>query len=281
MKYLKLALVFVAVCGVIVGAFFLKNPETDIIISKHSNDTYEEFRKQFVSEWEQKGDWDETLYSSHCDMIKQLSKDYDNTEPLNDMNTATAVEIVHKNIFANWKKTNCTKATIDRYIKAVNTIKNTDKNAKSNPLVKEIENVNSTYRAACKYAYCDTDIEPTFDGEKWNSFTKHSDDILRERNRILNNGNYRTYLSNIASIKSGLNGVESRLEKSKKLFYNQLADKIVSYYEEIPDTVRTMAQKNALRNVRNNYENEYMRNNDINAIAQQYAEDVEKNMSDN
>lgn len=274
-KIFKLILTFVIILGAIVGGFFLftKSPEP---LPPVNPDTYEMYRKQFIEDWKQKGDWDEQLFMSHCDLVNQLSTNH-NVVPLKDMNTSTAVEVVHDKIFTEWASATCKKKTIDKYVKAISIIGKEDSNAKSNPLVIQINDVHKVYKSAYDQAYQGISLEPEFNGSSWKSYDDYSRRVRAKRDNILNDETYKKHLSNIADIKKNLNNIPDRLSSARTKFYNSLAMEIVDYYNAIPDSTRTSDQLTALRASRNNYEDEYTTSSAINECARQFNVDVQNN----
>ena len=102
MKAIKVIAFFFLILGGVVGAFYLIT-STDVgALPSPPNLTYQTFREQFEKDWEQAGDWDEKLFMSHCDLVQQLSTQYE-TATLNDLNTKTATEVVYKKIFDEWE----------------------------------------------------------------------------------------------------------------------------------------------------------------------------------
>ena len=286
MKIFKLILTFVIILGAVVGGFFLMTDTGSDPLSPVDQNTYELYRKQFEEDWKQKGDWDEQLFLSHCDMVNQLSLDY-NVGPLNDMNTSTAVEVVHDKIFAEWASTTCKYKTVEKYIKAIGVIEKNDKNASSNSLVVKIKDVNKVYRNAYSQAYQEISLTPSYNGLKWDgvdkkekvwsSFAAYGSEIKDKRDNMLNNATYKTYLSNITDIKNRLNNLPDRISNARSNFYNSLATDIVDYYNAIPDSTRTRSQLTDLRTSRANFEDEYSENQKINDCASQFNRDVNNN----
>ena len=84
MKIVKLLLVFVIILGGVVGAFWLIGGSTGYGLDEPSDDTYQTYRKQFENDWKNKGDWSDSLFSAHCDMVRMLSMEY-NVAPLKDL----------------------------------------------------------------------------------------------------------------------------------------------------------------------------------------------------
>lgn len=274
-KIFKLILTFVIILGAIVGGFFLFIKILEPLPPVNP-DTYEMYRKQFIEDWKQKGDWDEQLFMSHCDLVNQLSTDH-NVVPLKDMNTSTAVEVVHDKIFAEWASATCKKKTIDKYVKAISIIRKQDSNAKSNPLVTQIDDVYKVYKSAYDQAYHCISLEPEFNGSSWKSYDDYSHRVRAKRDNILNDETYKKYLSNITDIKKNLNNIPDRLSSARTKFYNFLATEIVDYYNAIPDSTRTIEQLTTLRASRNNYEDEYTTSSVINECARQFNVDVQNN----
>ena len=276
MKIFKLGLTFIIILGAAVGGFFIIDGNGGWDPTPIDHDLYEEYRGLFVQHWSDKGDWDKDLFLSHCDLIAQLSCDF-NTDPLKDMNTSIAVEIINEKVFAEWKSPTCSKNVVNNYVDAIKTIERKDSNADKNILVKEIKDVNYVYRRAYNLAGKKIFLMPTYDGSAWNSFSDYSNDINRDREKVLKDEKYKTYLSNIVDLKKGLESIPDKISKARVVFYDSLAVKIAGFYNAIPDTTRTNDQLKALRNSRNNYQDEYGESNVINECARQFNIDVQNN----
>lgn len=276
-KILKLILVFAVILGAVIGAFF-------ITIDNGGDDplpvilpgVYEMYSDQIANDWEQKGDWDEDLFKSHCDLLNQLSTEYDVTQ-LRETESFRVLEVVHDKIFAEWASATCRYNTIDKYVKAVNLICKTYSDATSNPLVDKIQNVNKVYRSAYNQAYQGISLTPEFYGNSWNSFDAYSSMVRNNRDKILNDSVYKEYLSNITDIKNRLNNIPSRLSSARTSFYNSLATEIADHYNAIPAESRTWEQLEVLRNCRNKYEDEYGSSSEITLCARTFNSDVQNN----
>lgn len=279
MKIVKLLLVFVVILGGVVGAFFLIGGGTNSGLEIPSDDTYQTYRKQFENDWKNKGDWSDSLFCAHCDMVRMLSMEY-NVAPLKDLNTTTAVEVVYDNIFKEWKSVSCRRSIVENYIKALGKIQNEDENARYNPNVQKITSVNNTYKKALALAHKRIGLSPGFDGSSWSSFSSYSNSILSEKNSIQDNENYKLYLANIKSIKDGLSAIPSKLNNAKSRFYNDLANEIINHYRSIEQSSRTRSQLNEMRDARNKFNNEAPSSNSyLNNFCNAFADDVDRNES--
>lgn len=279
MKSIKLIIVFALILGGVIGAFFFINPDTGGTLPPPPNDTYKTYRDQFVKDWEQANDWNEQLFMSHSDMIQQLSTQFD-TESLNDLNTKTATEIVYKKIFDEWKSSSCAKNIIEEYSGAIKVIESKDNNATKDPNVQKIKDVYLTYTTAYSLAHQNIGLTPHFNGSSWNSYSSYSSSIENKMRSMLNNSNYKTYLSNIAEIKNGLNAIPNKLSVGRTRFYEGLANSIEHYYSRINRGNRNRSELNALRNTIRKYEDEYKSNKRLSYFANDiYAADVAYNES--
>ena len=279
MKIIKLLLVFVIILGGVVGAFYLIGGGGGTGLEEPSDDTYQTYRTQFENDWKDKGDWSDSLFNAHCDMVRQLSLDY-NVAPLKDLNTNTAVEVVYEKIFWQWTSEYCKKATIENYIRALGKIQAEDENAKANPNVQKINSVNGTYKKAYALAHKGIGLTPGFDGTSWRSFSNYSNSIFSEKNSMQNDANYKQYLANIKDIKDGLNAIPSKLDNARTRFYNDLASDIVNHYRNIEQSSRTRSQLIELRDARNKFNNEApSSNNYLNNFCNSFADDVDRNES--
>lgn len=285
MKALKLVIIFVVVLGGIVGAFLLLsgNNKGAGIVPPEDN-PYETYRVQIENEWNQLEDWNEQVYKKNCDLVKQLSADrsgFQYSQPLMDLNTRKAVEIVREKIFAEWNSSSCRKKMVEKYINAVSVIENMDSNAASNPNVKQMKSVNATYIKAYSLANRHIGLKPSFDGQSWNSYESYSNSISSQRNAILADSNYKEYLSNIADVKSGLSSIPYKLAYEKHRFSNSLAHLIVDYYDDIISEERTRSQLNQLRSTRNRFDSDFPSNSELNSFIKKFADDVEENETRN
>jgi len=277
MKPIKLIITFVLILGGIVAAFhfFLKPDPTPIIV--FDGTALQEYRKQFEDDWKNAGDWNEDMFKSHCDLIHQLEIQNYDVVALNDMNTATAVEVVYEQIFNEWKTPTCKRQKIDNYMKAIATIEQSEVNAASNPNVELIKQVNKVYLQAYNLSKKKLGLTPTFDGANWNSYSSYASSVESQKSSIQNNPQYKEYLIDITEISSGLNSISSKLSSGRASFYNSLAMKIRSYYEDTPRSERTRSDLSRLRNVISKYESEYSSNSSLSSFARSYADDVYEN----
>lgn len=279
MKVLKLFLVFIVILGGVVGAFYLIGGGTISGLEEPSDDTYQTYREQFENDWRNKGDWSDSLFSAHCDMIRMLSREF-NVAPLKDLNTTAAVEVVHNRIFKQWESATCSKTIIENYIQALGKIQAEDENAKSNPNIQKINSVYDTYKKAYALAHRSIGLSPEFDGSSWKSFTSYSNSMLTEKSTILNNNYYTQYLANIKDIKDGITDIPSKLDNARARFYNELASEIVNHYRSIPQASRTRSQLNELRDARNKFNDEApSKNSYLQNFCDTFNGDVDRNES--
>lgn len=279
MKVVKLILAFIVVLGCVVGAFFLINGKGgSVLLPPPPDDIYQTYRKQFEQDWKDKGDWDEQLFSEHCDKVRILSKEYD-AAPLNDLNTTTAVEIVSDKIFNEWASASCRKSTIEHYINALGKIQAEDSNAKNNPNVKKILDVYQTYKEAYSLAHTNVGLSPHFNGSSWNSFANYENGLNNKKRAMESDANYRTHLSNIKELKDGISALPSKLERAKSSFYSNLANEIVSYYrKKYEPSLRTREQLVELRSIRDKYNQEWpSKNQGLQSFCKEFGDDVDDN----
>lgn len=280
MKLLKLILVFAVILAAVVGAFFLMNGGSGITPPPEGND-YEMYSKQFAADWEQAGDWNEKLFRQNCETVRQLSTEYskESTQTLGDINTVRATVIVYEKIFAEWAKPACRFDVVKKYRDAVNVITEEDPKASSDKNITMIKDVYATYTEARALAGKAIGLSPSFNGTSWSpSFSAYSNGITHRRTAILGNANYKKYLSDISEIKNGLAAIPGKLSEARERYYNVLAQRIISYYDNVE---RTSSNNSDLRAVYARYRNE--RGSDHSALHNfvvRFTNEVdEKNMS--
>lgn len=270
MKAIKLILAFVVILGVIVGALYIFTGDVGGKLPPMDDNTLESFRSQFENDWKQKGDWDANLFNVHVTTVKQLSVNF-SVEELRRYNTQLALELVHEKVFGEWGKATCSKSVVDKYINALNTIISTDNSARSDNLATQIRQVNTTYREALTVANLSIGLRPGFNGTSWNSYDNYEKGIKQRRDNVLKNENYKQYLSNITSIKNGLNAIDAKLSKGRSTFYNNLASSIKAYYN---NKERNSENLLALRSVRDKFKNESS-STALNDFVDQFAREVD------
>jgi len=280
MKAVKLIIIFIFILVGVIGAFYLFTNTGVGTLPPPPDTTYQTFREQFEKDWEQVGDWDEQLFMNHCDLVQQLSAQYE-TATLNDLNTKTATEVVYKKIFDEWNSPSCAKNTVEKYNNAIKVIESKDNNAKTDPNVQKIKSVYTTYISAYNLAHQGIGLTPHFDGSNWNSYSNYSSSMTDKRASMLGNSNYKDYLSNIAEIKNGLNAIPEKLSHGRTRFYNELASAIISYYSQTTSSERVRTELNNLRNTISKYEGEYSSDSRLSSFARDYANDVYNNENNN
>ena len=270
-KAVKLILVFVVVMAIVVGAFLLASSENSGSGKGYSmDDVSATYAKEFEDKWKEANDWDYDLFMQNHSTINVLSKDH-SVETLRDLNTLHATMLVHDNLIAEWKKSSCSEAKVSRYMQAIDTITKYDRKAASDNNIKELRRINSVYRRALTLARKNIGLQPQFSApDHWNSFEKYEQSVMAERSSILGNSDYREYLQNITNLHSSLNGIEGKMATAKRQFYEHLADRIKSYYN---NCTRTKDNLRTLSSVRDKYKRE-SGNENLNKFVQDFRNDV-------
>ena len=279
MKTVKLFFTFILILSCFVGAYFIYGYMNEPIIPPLPPNILVESREEIEANWEEAGDWDKDKFEYNCTLISLLKKRGYDVTPLHNYNTTLAVNIINDKIITEWKKVNCSDTVIKEYINAINVVSTNDENAKYSLSVENILNINSVYNDALKQAKVKVGLSTGFNptNPSWNSFSNYSSKITKKTNEILNNGIYKEYLSNIKSIRDGLNAIPKKLRDARANFSNKLANEIVNYYAEIPDTVRNNEQLGKLRGTRDKYQSEFGENDDLNSFVSEFNRDVENN----
>lgn len=279
MKAIKLLITFVVLLALVYLAFRIV-PKSTVShdLSDPSDETLKEVRTQIEQDWEQANDWDEKVFEKHCDKLNQMNKNGYSVGTLVDMNTRLAVETVYKKLMeGEWKSESCREKVVDKYINALGVISKTDANAKDNNNVKKLYQVNDVYKKALSVSRIEIGLSPKFNGSSWNSFSDYSKNIKDRKNSINSNTIYKEHLSNIREIKNGLANIDSRLSKARNKFYDKLANDITSYYSRIPSSERNNSQLRSLRNVRDRYNGEYHKNNNLQNFVTSFYKSVKNN----
>lgn len=274
MKALKLTLLFFVIVAGLLDAFYvLGNDGNGKKTSRADDKTFQEYRSQFSKDWENAADWNEQLYRTHCETLKQLSASRD-VESLRDMDSKMATEIVNKKVFAEWKSAQCRKEVVDKYIGAVVVIESEDPNASADPVIKKIKQVDKVYRSAYSLAHQSVGLKPHFNGNGWSSYSSYESQMKRRQQDVLSNDAYKEYLCDIADIKNGLNSLPTKVSNAKDSYYNLLANQIYAYYSRISRTNRTNSELQGLRNAVTRFQQEFHSNGKLSTLLKEYRADV-------
>lgn len=277
MKAVKLVITFVVLLAIVVLAFYVSSGSgSGTELPEPPDETLKEVRTQIEQDWAQKGDWDEKLFASHCDMLNQMRKEY-SVGILVDMNTRLAVETIYKRLTSEWSSPSCRKSVVDGYVKALDTVCREDANAQANANVRKLRSINNVYRTALGVAHISIGLTPGFDGSSWRSFGAYSAAVKAKKASVVSNVMYKEYLSNISEIKNSLATIDSRLQSARATFYQSLSRAIISHYSDIPASERDNAQLSSLRSIRDRYNSEYGNSDALNSFVSVFYRDVRNN----
>lgn len=270
MKAIKLILLFAVILVGVVAAFFFGTGGTIADLwPKSKPDNIQKLVAEFEDDWKAAGDWNEKVFTEHCEMIQQMSVKYD-TKALQDLNTETAVRLVTEKIFAEWKKPSCSKAVVDKYYHAIGVIESKDNNAAANPDFKTIKSVYATYKEIIAFVNTRIGLSPGFNGSGWNSYSNYSTSIKNKVSAYKSNANYNAYLSGITALSIGLNAIPEKVDAGRASFYSSLAQSIISHFEH---RERTEGNYNQLVSVRNKYNSEYSSNGNLNSFVNRFHQE--------
>ncbi|MBO7265327.1 MAG: hypothetical protein J6U91_03760 [Alistipes sp.] len=275
MKIVKLALIFIAIVGVIVGIFFIDIDIDGITrpIGQITDIRLKELRAEIENGWKERTDWDKEFFVDYHKEIDVISRDFSVTT-LRNFHTSQAVAIVHKKIFEHWSTAQCNKNNVDVYRNAVNIICNEDNDAKNNPTVNEIINVYNLYIKALGLATSNFVPKSGFNGSTWKSYDSYMREQKQAINSILGDTRYRSSLANITAIRNGLNGAEGRMASGKTKYYDNLVNEITTYYSGLE---RTNENLNKLFGINSTYCSEYRQSQKLQGFITNFANEVYAN----
>lgn len=265
MKALKLIVVFAVLLGGVVGALYLSGDSSDDL-PPLSDSTLPRYSDKMRQDWEEAGDWDEGLFNRNCELIAQLSKDYETTT-LSNLNTNLAVEHIYDHLLELWASPSCQKSAVDAYIHAVSVIEGKDPGAARNPNVEQIKEVYAVYKQAWNLAHRAIGLSPDFDGRRWNSYDSYSSRMMSQRDAMLANVTYKSHLSRIEDIADGLANYPANLDYGRRRFYAKLAGEIKEHFGQTPPAERTKDQLQELRAVYADYSSQWQSLSDDNGMG--------------
>ena len=271
MKTVKLALIFIAILGGIVGIFLLKNIITPPPPVKTISDPrLKELTATIENGWKERTDWDKDFFINNHKMIDVNSRNFSVTT-LRNFHTSQAVAIVHKKIFEHWSTAQCNKNNVDLYRNAINVICDTDKDAKNNPMVSEVITVYGVYTKALGLANSNFVPKSGFNGSTWKSYDSYKSEQKQAISSVLQSSHYRSSLANITSIRSGLNSAESRMTTGRTKYYDNLANEIIAYYK---NKERSNENLTKLFEINNTYRSQYTQSQSLQNFISNFANDV-------
>lgn len=275
MKALKLIITFVVILGGVVLAAYLAGGGPGIGISIGEQSDYDVLKNKISKNWTEKGDWDKETFDKNMQLINQSKNDLDGSaQTLYDQNYNEAVKIINDKIIAQWASAGCSHSVVDKYYGAITTIGSKEqykKRVASDANIAKIRKIYSVYKNALALSTKSLGSSPGFNGSSWNSYDVYCSKIRSQRNSILNDNTYKTYLKNITSIKSGLNSIDNKLASGRTAFYNKLAAEIKAYYES---KERSYPNLNSLRSVRDKFKLE-SGSSALDSYEAQFADEIE------
>ena len=280
MKGLKLLGIFVLVCAIVIGIFFVP----DLIRSEGGGSgseeltDYEQLVARVTSSWKEE---DIDIYNVFVDnhySICHLDDDYSfsKVDALRNSNTQTAVEKTFDRAKELWSDASCRVNDIRRIVATLDSICLTDSLAGYEENFQTLKRVNNVYNRARSFVQESYEATPRFNGQSWTPFSVYAKSVGRRKESIQENSDYRKYLSNISEIKNGLNSVESKLSSAKDKYYSGLKDLIEDHFKNIRKNDRERGQLEVLTDVMQCYRNETGQNV-FGELYREYLNDVEAN----
>lgn len=274
MKAIKLIFAFLLVVGCLVGALMLAGSEDAPIRQEISaaNNRIAKYYDKFTQSWNDAADWDSELFRRNCADVSVLSAKY-NVSELHDHNVNLAFQTVNSKMFDLWHSPDCTKADVDRYIAAIDTITAYAPYMENNDGVKKLREVYAVFAEADNFVHKGFGLQPRFNGNDgtWNDFNIYRDGQIQQRNKIKSNPLYSSHLSNITYLKDGLNQTEAKLGEARTLFYDALSRQIQNHYLGIDVSDRTPEKRNEFLSCINKFEAESNTNNgSLRALFKRY-----------
>lgn len=274
MKVLKLIITFAIILGGVVLAAYLAGGGPGIGISIGEQSDFDVLKNKISKNWAEKSDWDKELFDKNIELITQSKNDLDGSaQTLYDQNYNEAVKIINDKIIAQWASAGCAHSVVDKYYGAITTIGSKEqykKRVASDANIAKIRKIYSVYKNALALSTKSLGSSPGFNGSSWNSYDVYCSKIRSQRNSILNDNTYKTYLKNITSIKSGLNSIDNKLASGRTAFYNKLATEIKAYFESREKSFENLSK---LTTVCGKYNNE-CGNGALNSYYSKYEYDL-------
>lgn len=268
MKALKLILIAIVVLGAVVGLLFLSSGESSSEIKGDKSKQMSMLKEKINGEWDSTSDWDTGLLERDLDMLKQYSQNLgDGYRTLVDLTGERASHRLDSVMMGEFAKTDCDPNKIEVYGNGLDLLVAKIPSYKNDVEVQKLMGILTLYRNIRKLSKRNLGITPRFkfENDSWVSFASHSQNIIKERNGY-KQSDFFQYIAHIEDVKTGLAGVEGRLNSAKAQYKQGLATQIMDAY-----TPKDAQLASRLTQVQGRFQREFGNYAQLDIFVQNYA----------
>lgn len=243
MKFLKLIILGLAICGIILLLSNLDKifPPKRVDIERPAlPEVLNPFNNRYHKDWASQKQWDTTLYQAHIDsanvyLTRRKINEAEHRDLIYNINATVLdklVNILDKQFSAN----PISEKAIQNNLNGVDTV---GKVIKNNPQAIKMRNVWKTYGDTKdfinkEYTSGSFPLGISSDCSTWISFDTHKKGEIKKRDALKSNTLYKEYFSKNTYLNEGLDKVESKLEKCRNGYNSRIASQIKSAYQNVP-----------------------------------------------
>lgn len=237
MKLIKEIFIFCVFTAVIYGVFtFVTTGKQVFDASALLVSNVDQINSEITSDWVGLEGWNADVYNREMTMIAQSH----NSGLINDDARKSLYDRVNRNAYSKivdamnrqFNRVACNESVLADNYDGLMVVASREPGVEKIPEVADVENIYSLYRRVKEFNNRKLSLSPVFNGLSgtWTpSFTNFASDIRTQRDRFLNNSDFKTRLSHISEMKK-IYLTENRINDARTDYYNKLASQIEDYY---------------------------------------------------
>lgn len=243
MKFLKLIILGISICGIIL---LLSN--LDKIFPQKGGDieppklpkVLNPFYDRYQKDWESQKQWNEALYQAHIDsanvyLTRRKINEAEHHDLIYNIN-ATVLDKLLNSLDKQFSANPISEESIQNNLNGIDTV---GKVIKNNPQAVKMKNVWKTYVdtkefISKEYTPGAFPLGMSSDCSIWTSFDTHKRSELNQRDALKSNPLFKEYFSKNTYLNEGLDSVVSKLENCRNGYNSRIAREIKSEYQNVP-----------------------------------------------
>lgn len=250
MKPLKLIVVFAGLLALALVIVF-GSDITDLISDVNHAPTGEGlqyYHRKVAAKWEKKRGWDRETFLTAYSYCKVCGVADEYRDLLHTQNADSAAGRIYAAALAEWAKPACGEREIARLVGDIDSVAVRYNDFKQRADMQRTLDINARFIKALELVRHSYEHAPDFRRQNngWTPYVAYADSYRQQRDAIQRDTLYTTYLKNIREIDTGLNQMNDKLAKAKRLYYTGLTKQILQDYERIEQTTLTQDHYNEL-----------------------------------
>jgi len=201
-------------------------------------DALEEFNKEYKGDWDERKEWDYSLYERHRDMAAQMA-----TGDKIDEQTLEKVNVnINKYVLArlvtlletDYKKSEMPVDKVRKNLVGIDTLAKYMQNDRDIAKMKGAWQTYNDIKSFVDKVYSPESFTINLHGSSWTSFDDHKSAICNKRDAYKQDTYYKEYFKNNTTLTSGLASVEDKVEKCRSDYNRRVLNQVKSIYGSVP-----------------------------------------------